>query len=242
MLINKDFVFLPIPKNASTSIVYSVMKWGIDVDFGSVHINKVMSNQVKSDSEFWHPHYVIDFLKKKFPNKEIIGIKRNSTDRFISALKYMIIRCKKENINLKYDFETLSENNIIEIFSNLFLELNSFLNPIQYNEMEAKLLDSNIKNIIKKYLSDDYMNFNSMYLLNFTSQYFWGLNNCDIIIDIKNLNEFESHIKKFKSTFNLIKSNTSDKVDLKITKTEKLNIFVNNSIDSKWVNKVYEKS
>jgi hypothetical protein len=242
MLINKDFVFLPIPKNASTSIVYSIMKWGIDVDFGSVHINKTMSNQLKNDSEFWHPHYVIDYLKKKFPNKEIIAIKRDSTNRFISALKYMIIRCKKENINLKYDFENLSENNIIEIFSNLFLELNSFLNSSTHNEMEAKLLDSNIRNIIKKYLSDDYKNLNNMYLLNFTSQYFWGLNDCDIIIDIKNLSEFESHIKKVKKSFNLIKSNISDEVHLKIKKTEKLSIFVNNSIDSKWINKTYEKS
>jgi hypothetical protein len=79
-----------------------------------------------------------------------------------------------------------------------------------------------------------------MYLYNFISQYFWGLNDCDIIIDIENLNEFESHIKKFKRAFNLIKSNRSDKVNLKIKKTEKLNIFVNNNIDLKWKNKTYE--
>jgi hypothetical protein len=231
MLINNDFVFLPIPKNASTSIVYSVMKWGIDVDFGSVHLNKIMLNQFKSDSEFWHPHNSIDFFKNKFKNKKIIGIKRNSTDRFISALKYMIIRCKAENVNLKYDFENLSEDDIIQIFTNIFTELNDYILPIDYEKLE---------NIVKKYLSNDYLKFNKMYLYNFTSQYFWGLNDCDIIIDIKNLNEFESHIKKFKSAFNLIKSNRSDKVNLKIKKTEKLDIFVNNNIDLKWKNKTYE--
>jgi hypothetical protein len=111
--------------------------------------------------------------------------------------------------------------------------LNNCILPIDHKKLE---------DIIKRYLSDDYLKFNKMYLLNFTSQYFWGLNDCDIIIDIENLNEFESYIKKFKSTFNLIKSNTSDKINLKITKTEKLNIFVNNRIDSKWTTKTYEKS
>ena len=231
MLINNDFVFLPIPKNASTSIVYSVMKWGIDVDFGSSHLNKIMLNEFVSNNEFLHPHYSIDFFKDKFPNKKIIGIKRNSTDRFISALKYMIIRCKVENVNLKYDFENLFEDDVIQIFTNIFTELN------EHND-----IPQNLENIIKKYLSNDYLKFNKMYLLNFTSQYFWGLNDCDIIIDIENLNEFESHIKKFKSAFNLIKSNRSDTVNLKIKKTEKLNIFVNNVIDLKWINKVYEKS
>jgi hypothetical protein len=233
MLINNDFVFLPIPKNASTSIVYSVMKWGIDVDFGSTHLNKIMLSEFKNDSEFWHPHYSIDFLKDKFKNKKIIGIERNSTDRFISALKYMINRCRLENVNLKYDFENLFEDNVIQIFTEIFIELNNCILPKDPKKLE---------NIIERYLSDDYLKFNKMYLLNFTSQYFWGLNDCDIIIDIKNLNEFESHIKKFKSAFNLIKSNTGDKVNLKITKTEKLNIFVNNSIDSKWATKTYEKS
>jgi hypothetical protein len=239
MLINNDFAFLPIPKNASTSIVYSVMKWGINVDFGKRDMNEFMLNQIKNKNNggFWHPHYSIGFIKDKFPNKKIIGIKRDSTDRFISALKYMIIRCKMENVNLKYDFEILSENNIIEMFSNLFFELNNFKNLTPSNEMETILLDGNMRNIIKKYLSDDYMNFNKMYLFNFTSQYFWGLDDCDIIIDIKNLNEFESHIKTIKPAFNLIKSNKSNEVYLKIEKTKKLSIFVNNNIDLKWVNK-----
>jgi hypothetical protein len=232
MLINNDFVFLPIPKNASSSVVYSVMKWGIDVDFGSVHMNKMMLSQLNKYNEFSHPHYTVDFLKKNFPNKKIIGIKRNSTDRFISALKYMIIRCKAENVNLKYDFENLSEDDIIQIFTNIFTEYNKY-NGIKYNG-----IPQNLENIVKKYLSDDYLKFNKSYLHVFASQYDWGLNDCDIIIDIENLNELESHIKKFKSAFNLIKGNTGDEVNLKIKKTEKLNIFVNNNIDYKWVNKI----
>jgi hypothetical protein len=230
MLINNDLVFLPIPKNASTSIVYSVMKWGIDVDFGSVHMNKTMLSQLNKDSEFWHPHYTVDFLKKNFPNKEIIAIKRDSTDRFISALRYMIKRCKLEGVDLKYDFENLSEDDIIQIFTKMFVELNNCDLLVDF---------TNLEKIIVKYISNDYVKFNKMYLLNFTSQYFWGLEDCDRIIDIENLNEFELRIKQIKKSFNLIKSNASDKVNLKIKKTEKLSIFVNNSIDYKWLNKTH---
>jgi hypothetical protein len=236
MLINNDFVFLPIPKNASTSIVYSVIKWGIDVDFGLVHLNKTMLNQFKNYSEFWHPHYTIDFFKDKFPNKRIIGIKRDSTDRFISALKYMIINCKIENVNLKYDFKNLSEDSIIEIFSNLLFELNNVLFTSTNNKVDNKLFQYKIKSIIKKYLSDEIDDFNGMYLLNFASQYFWGLHECDVIIDIKNLNEFESIIKTIKPTFNLIKTNKSDEIHLKINKSNNIVDFVNNNIDYFWLN------
>ena len=51
MLINNDFVFLPIPKNASTSIVYSIMQWGIKVDFGNEKINKEMIDQINSNKQ-----------------------------------------------------------------------------------------------------------------------------------------------------------------------------------------------
>lgn len=236
MLINNDIVFLPIPKNASTSIIYSILKWKIDTDFGDEIANVEMLKQMENNNDFFHTHMKIDFYREKFTNKKIIGIKRDSTDRFISALKYMIIRCKIENINLKYDFENLSEDDIITIFSNLFVELNDIKFPNIDNQIEVKLFDDNIKNIIKKYLTNDYLSFNKMYLLNFTSQYFWGLHKCDIIIDIKNLNEFESIIKTIKPAFNLIKTNKSNEINLKINKSYNITNFVNTYIDYKWLN------
>ena len=74
-----------------------------------------------------------------------------------------------------------------------------------------------------------------MYIDNFRSQYFWGLNHCDTIIDIKNISEFVNIIKEIKPSFNLIKNNKSNHINLKIEKTENLLNFVQNIIDSKYI-------
>ena len=66
-----------------------------------------------------------------------------------------------------------------------------------------------------------------MYLNNFRSQYFWGLNKCDTIINMSELNEFTNIIKKIKPNFNLIKMNKSNDISLKITKSEEIINFVN---------------
>lgn len=236
MLINNDFVFLPIPKNASTSIIYSILKWKINADFGHPTFNREMLKQMENNNDFFHSHQPIDFYRKKFVDKKIIGVERDSIDRFISALKYMIIRCKIENVDLKYNFEKETEANIIDIFYNIFLKLNNIKISNINTEAEISLFNIDIQNIIKKHLSDNYINFNKMYLLNFTSQYFWGLHKCDTIINIKNINEFESIIKTIKPTFNLVKYNKSDIIDLQINKSNTITNFVNTHIDYMWLN------
>jgi hypothetical protein len=236
MLINNEYVFLPIPKNASTSVLYSIIKWKIPFDFGSESYNKWMESESNSFTNFNHQHFLINFYKEKFPQKKIIGIKRDASSRFISALKYMIYQVKLNNVNIKYDFENLSEDEIIEIFSNIFFELNK-LTFYSANETHPHY-NPVFKDITKKYISND-TNFNLIWLLNFTSQYYWGLNECDIIFDIKNLNEFELLIKKIKPNFNLIKTNSAnDIIFLNVNKSEKLIHFVNNFIDYKWLTKI----
>jgi hypothetical protein len=235
MLINNEFVFLPIPKNASTSILYSIIKWNIPFDFGHDGYNKWMESGAKEFKTFLHQHFLISFYKKTFPEKKIIGIKRDASSRFISALKFMVAQCKIHNVNVKYDFENLSEDEIIEIFSNIFFELNEFT-FYTANETHPHY-NPVFRDITKKYISDD-ANFNLIWLLNFTSQYYWGLSECDIIFDIKNLNEFESLIKNIKPNFNLIKANSAEEVIfLNVNKSEKLLHFVNDFIDYKWIPK-----
>jgi hypothetical protein len=235
MLINNEFVFLPIPKNASTAVIYSIVKWKIPTDFGSTSLNEWTESQIKSSVHFDHKHFSISFYKKVFPQKKVIAIRRNSVDRFISALKYMMYQTKLNKINLKHDFENLSEDEIIEVFSSIFFELNK-LNFYSSNEMHPEY-NNQFAIVAKKYITDD-TNFNLMWFLNFTSQYFWGLNECDIVFDIKNLNEFESFIKIIKPSFNLIKMNSAnDIISLNLNKTEKLNSFVNDLIDYKWSQK-----
>jgi hypothetical protein len=234
MLIENQFVYLPIPKNASTSIIYSILHWRFKVDFGDTMLNKLMYDQIDSNKPFAHYHNTYEYYKNIFPDKKTIGIYRPSEDRFISALKYMVLMCKETGVELKYNFEKLNEVEIIEIFSKIFFELDATKEPI--NNVELKQYDKDIHNIIKRNITDDYLNFNKMHLNNFRSQYFWGLNKCDTIINMSELNEFTNIIKKIKPNFNLIKMNKSNDISLKITKSEEIINFVNRHIDYKWLN------
>ena len=236
MLIENQFVYLPIPKNASTSIINSILYWRFKVDFGNTKLNKFMYDQIDSNKPLLHTHNTYEYYKNIFPDKKTIGIHRPSEDRFISALKYMILMCKEEGVELKYNFEKLNENEIIEIFSKIFYELESINEPTINNNINLIEYDRLIKNVIKQNITDDYLNFNKMYLNNFRSQYFWGLNKCDTIINMSELNEFTDIIKKIKPNFNLIKMNKSNDISLKIDKSDKIIDFVNKTIDYKWLN------
>ena len=236
MLIENQFVYLPIPKNASTSIMYSILHWKFKVDFGNATLNKIMYDQIDSNQPFAHYHNTYEYYKNIFPNKKTIGIYRPSEDRFISALKYMVLMCEEAGVELKYKFQELNEIEIMEIFSKIFFELDSTKEPIINDNIELKQYEKSINDIIKRNITDDYLNFNKMHLNNFRSQYFWGLNKCDTIINMSELNEFTNIIKKIKPNFNLIKMNKSNDISLKINKSEEIINFVNKHIDYRWLN------
>jgi hypothetical protein len=235
MLINNDFVYLPIPKNASTSIMYSLLQWRIKFDSGNEEINKQMIEEI-SKTEFTHYHTTYDYLINKFPNKKAVGIRRPSVDRFFSSLKYMIQECRRNNVELKYNFEKLKESEVIEIFTKIFYDLPySKDRPIVF-ENELKQYNNQINNIIKENITTDYSNFDYNLVNNFHSQYYWGLNKCDTIIDMSELHKFTDMIKNIKPNFNLIKMNDTDDMKLNIERSDKIIEFVDKVIDYKWLN------
>jgi hypothetical protein len=172
-----------------------------------------------------------------FPNKKIIGIRRPSADRFLSALKHMILMCRQNNVELKYDFEKLNESEIIEIFTKIINQLSIEKIPIIFKN-ELKEYSDTVYKIIKENITENYLNFDIGLLNNFYSQYTWGLNECDIILDISELNKFTNMIKNIKPNFNLIKMNDTDNITLNIKKSDKIIQFVENTIDNKWLNEL----
>jgi hypothetical protein len=236
MLINNDFAFLPIPKNASTSVVYSILQWRIKVDFGNEQLNREMIEQLNDNKLFVHYHTTYDYIKNTFPNKKIMGIRRPSADRFLSTLRYMIFKCKENNITLKYDFQNLNESEIIEIFTKMFYELSFITIPNFYDRVMWKEYENKINVIIKENITTDYLNFDKSLFIMFQSQYLWGLNKCDMILDISNLNELVDMIKKIKPNFNLIKINDTTNVKLNIEKSDKIIEFVDKVVDYRWLN------
>mgnify|MGYP000052667356 CR=1 FL=1 len=46
MLIENQFIYIPIPKNASSSIIYSILQWRLKVDFGDETLNKIIEGTI----------------------------------------------------------------------------------------------------------------------------------------------------------------------------------------------------
>jgi hypothetical protein len=248
MLINNQFVFLPIPRNASTSVYVSVKTWGIPVNFGIKSTNEKLKNSLIDDFNTFHYHYDYVLMKTIFPDVPLIGIKRDSTDRFISGVYYLINFLYQYRIKfgLKHDFINFNNDDFISFFKDFFEEYHIHIkkNNVYGNFDGVKKLankyfydyisteEENLINDIK--IDDAFTNFLCVIL----SQYRYGIQYCDEIIDIKNLKILEDRIKSFKPNFNLVKVNEKNKFfNLNIQKTNKLEEFVNEYIDKPFLTK-----
>ena len=245
MLVENKFVFVKIPKNASTSVQNSFFLHNIKVDQGDAEINKrnelnidrVKNRLENSTGDIANYHQHIIELYDKFPKEkyQYIGIKRDSTDRFISAFKYILYKIKYKNYKSKVDFFKFNENDLIEYFTPIF-QNHPYKNS---NHMEY---DENIHNIVREFFceDDEFVKKSSWIMLvkNFQSQYFWGVNELDYIFDFNNLHIFEEFISKsLNKEFYLVHDNSSKSIDSKIKKTDKIEEFVYKFIDSPFLDK-----
>lgn len=246
MLINNEFVFLPIPRNASTSIYVSIKTWGIPINFGIKETNEKLKNNLIDNYDTMHNHYDYTLLKTIFPNRPFVGIERNSTDRFVSAAYYLINFLYINNFDLKHDYLNFNTDDFISFFTEFFIEYNEF---VKIHKLYGNIEGSN--SFGKKYFYNDlpfekskkYPDYNINELFcNFLcvalSQYYYGLQYCDEIINIKNIKIIEDKIKIFKPNFNLIKVNEKNKFfKLNLEKTDKLEEFVYEYIDKPFLTK-----
>ena len=157
MLVDEKFLFISLPRCASTSFFISCLKNNLKVN----HLNSKFDNQYEkipnlskiSNEELAdalaHPHEAIYNLKKKFKNKiPIISIKRNPYDRFISTYKHIVDELYRINeIKTAKIFQYL---NVDDIF---FFDSND-------------IIGNNINNIILDFLKQNKINEYPEYLLN----------------------------------------------------------------------------
>lgn len=238
MLIDNKFVFVKIPKNASTSVQNSLFFNDIKVEQKDDEIDAInISNREKIrsgqfyDVSNYHQHISVLyglFPKEKYP---YIGIKRDSTERFISAFKHVLLKAERGTHHPKVDFSKFEENDIIEYFKPVMQKISTTIG-INDNHFE----------IVKEYFCDDENEIeNSSWMMlvkNFQSQYFWGINECDFIFDFNNLGEFENFLSvNLKKNFKLLHQNSTQELQTGIKKTDKLDEFVYNYIDSPFLEK-----
>jgi hypothetical protein len=238
MLIEDKIVFIKTPKNASSSIYESLILNDFNVQEGNPFIHL----ETKKSIDLWknenqplvidNYHQTYDELNVYFPHKQYkyVGIKRDSTDRFISAWKYMIkllidnADIFRNNITQSSDFSKMTTNEVIEFFKPIITKLYS----VDNNEVEKVVSEHFCSNATEA----TYNHWKAI-AKTFQSQYYWGIDKCDLIFKFEELNMFEKYITtEFNKDFKLSHSNTTDKVDIKLEKTKELIEFVEKYIDS----------
>jgi hypothetical protein len=238
MLIENKIVLIKIPKNASSSIYKSFILNDFNVDEGNRYMNYSRIETTNEWNQSSEPlilknfHQTYDELSRFFPKNKYtyVGIHRDSTDRFISAWKYMMNRLVSDSNVYKSYRDNLSKFN--EFTTNEVITFFKEIMPKLYTANDEEVID-----VIREYICSD---FNEIFhsgwrqiLRNFQSQYYWGLNSCDLIFEYEKMNLFEEYVSsELNKEFKLVHVNDTTKTETKLTKSIELINFVENYIDS----------
>jgi hypothetical protein len=232
MLIENKFLFINLPRCASTSFYISCLRNGLDVKHGEQaiinkyanNINLNLDNEALADS-ILHIHESVLNLKKYFGNEyEIIAIKRNRHDRFISVWKHLIDMIHFEH-GAKY-------SNILQK-----LNVNDILFYKDTDIFDTDTLKKTIKEFIKrigldnKY--DEYLG--NMFEITFRPLSYWHNHDPNIKwFEFGKFDELEEWISnKIGKPFKMEKSNGSQHFDCNLKLNDE---FINryNSIYDKY--------
>jgi hypothetical protein len=235
MLIENKIVFIKTPKNASSSIYESLILNDFNVQEGNLFINLETRNSInlwKNENQpliLANYHQSYEELSKYFSPKDYryVSVVRDSTDRFISSWKYMI-QLLKENTETYnsplLDYGKFTTNEVIEFFKPIINKLYS----VNGDEVDS---------VVKEYFCSDAQEATKGHWKSiaktFQSQYYWGVDKCDLIFKINQLDKFENFVtSEFNKEFKLSHVNTTSKIDVKLEKTKELVEFVEKYIDS----------
>jgi hypothetical protein len=229
MLINNQFVFLPIPRNATTSMYRSLRAWNIPIDFGPKNVNIELKDNLITNHDTKHYHFNYNQLTEFFPEKKFISLYREPSDRFISGIYHFFYKILNDtSLKLKYNFLKFNTDDYIELFKDLMMDMNEYMkmgNFLKFNPFFNKYFINN------KFDDNEFIKLKSSMCV-FLSQYYYGIQYCDEIIPIENIKILEEKIKIIKPNFNLIKVNEKNlNLNLNIKKTDALIEFVNEYID-----------
>lgn len=211
MLVENKFLFISLPRCASTSFYISCLRSGFKIEHNdqsivdSYHppINLTLSNEELADNMV-HLHERLDSLLSKFGNEyDIITIKRNRHERFFSLWKHIIDMVEMEQRKYPIDFVNILKK--LKVNDILFFK---DLDLISSNSQMLLIKEFSKRNGIEKYL-DDYME--NMLLILFRPLSNWHNNNQKIKwFEFGNFTELEEWVSnKTGKTFKMEKSNGS---------------------------------
>lgn len=236
MLVEKKFIYIALPRCASTAFYYSCLVQNINVehlqedwtksnsahDFSKVPIDDIM-NYIE------HGHERVTEYRKKYGEKyPVISVKRDNHDRFYSLFKHVIFDLKRVGAeDLYHHFRNLT---LDELF--FFTKDDVSTKAKRWDIINEYLLS---KKFIKKPVSISLTspgNFSNSelvkketqgYLINIidillTPQSYWHNHDPDIIwFDIKNLREMEIWISnRIGREFKMMSANSSKDIECSI--------------------------
>ena len=212
MLVENKFLFISLPRCASTSFYISCLRNGFDIkhfdqkfiDSAKDYINLNLDNEKLAD-KMSHTHEKINNLIEKFGNEyEIIAIRRNRHEQFISLWKHII-----DVVDMGYSSE------LTDIFKKIKLDDILFFKDLDLISPDSQMLvikDFAKRNGIEKHLTPFIKNW---LLILFRPISFWHNNNPKIKwFEFKNFGELEEWVSnKTGKPFKMEKSNGSQHFD-----------------------------
>jgi hypothetical protein len=230
MLVENKFLFISLPRCASTSFYISCLRSGFDVKhFDQKFIDSVKHNiDLNLDNEkladkMFHLHETINDLIQKFGNEyDIIAIRRNRHEQFISLWKHVI-----DMIDMGFPPE------LTDIFKKIKLDDILFFKDLDLISTDSQMLvikEFTKRNRIEKYLTP-YMK--NMLLVLFRPTSYWHNNNSKIKwFEFGNFEELEEWVSnKTGKQFKIEKSNGSQHFECGLTLTDEFIKKYNNIYD-----------
>jgi len=155
MLVDNKFIYLSLPRCASTAFFISCIRRNINIkhanSFSDTMLNNIdLSNLTNTQAVYQinHFHEKIISLKKKFGEKyDIISVRRNKYERFISYFNHCIRELKRNgNLELSNKLSQATYDDIFFYKTNDLIDKNSkieilktFLKNIGYDKYNEKL-------------------------------------------------------------------------------------------------------
>lgn len=213
MLVDKKFIFISLPRCASTSFMITCLKNEIPIEHLNPEydnqLNKInnwskMNNEELADS-LYHAHEPLNMLQGKYGrSNQIISIRRNKYDRFLSLWKHIIDELhRSKKLDIANIFSKLTTNDIFDKIAP---------NDIYNVESRYKLIDDFLTKF--KISKEEEYTKNMLNIL-FTPIVELTNNDSNIIwFDINNLSELENWVsKKLNKDFKMEKINSSKHFD-----------------------------
>ena len=232
MLVDNKFIYINLPRCASTSFVISSYRRNISLNYYTKYVKPfnesvdiTLPNEELADV-LMHPHEPIHQLEEKFGNTfDIISVKRDRHDRFISLWKHILDEVHRTDDTHSFDIlRNLNENEIFTFTSNDI--------AIKDNETIKKIV---VEKFINKFtLSKDNPYLTTILTIALTPySHYHNFDSRIIWFDFNELNKLEDWVSnKLELDFKLDKINSSQHFNC--------NLKLNNSFIEKY-NSIFDR-